>query len=340
MSNVYFKRIRSGNNTKDVSKAAKSLLNKLVKEEFVILEDEIPLKVHFGEKGNETYIKPQNFEGILEFLEENKIKSSYIETNVLYRGERTHEADHKQLAVEHGFTQLPIIIADGEIGENYEYVKINKKYFKKCKIGKEFSKFKQIIVISHFKGHMLAGFGGAIKQLSMGCAARGGKLDMHANSHPLINPIQCKKCHKCEEHCPVHAINIGSFSKINTDRCIGCAACIAICPYGAIKINWAAALTNHFHEKLAEYAFAAQLGKKNIYITFALNITKECDCIGHAMKPMAPDIGVFASLDPVAIDQVCLDMLEEEGKMFTGEKTISHAEEIGLGSADYTIIEI
>ena len=343
MGKVYFKAIDSYSKTEEISCAAKELLNKLVEEEKISLEKFIPLKVHFGEKGNKTYIESKNFKGILEYLKEKNIESVFMETNVLYKGERTTSENHIKLAKEHGFTELPIIIADGDHGENYEEVEINQKNFKTCKIGKEIADRKQLIIVSHFKGHALAGFGGAIKQLGMGCAARGGKLAQHANSIPKISYFKCKACGACVRNCPENAIVIKSKAKILKDKCVGCASCMTVCPFGAVKNSWLASLSKNFNERLAEYALAASKDKHNIYITYAFNITRNCDCDGHNMKPIAKDLGVFISSDPVAIDQACLDILAESNgrKVFRrGGHTLDYAEQIGLGSKSYELIKV
>ena len=310
-----------------------------------------------GEKGNETFITPNNFESIIAHEKKNGADPFFTDTNALYKGERTFSETHIKLAKEHGFTQLPVKIADGDHGEQYVDIKIKEspfanakeiKHFDKCKIGKIFADSNQMIVISHFKGHILAGFGGAIKQLSMGCAARGGKLAMHANARPIINPLACKKCYTCAKNCPTSACIIKSvIPHIDNKKCIGCATCIAVCPYGAVKINWASTLPNTFVEKMAEHALAATLNldgskKKIAYITFAFNLAKGCDCEGHKMEPVAKDIGVLASVDPVALDMACLDLVrKQEGKkVFSGDHGIEHAESIGMGSRKYELVEV
>ena len=343
MEKVYFKAIDSYSKTDEINKGVYELLETIVNKENIALENFIPLKVHFGEKGNTTYIKPDNFKGIVNFLGERNIDSAYIETNVLYKGERTTSENHIKLAKEHGFTDLPIIIADGDHGENYREVEINKKHFTHCKIGGEIANKKQIIVISHFKGHMLAGFGGAIKQLAMGCAARGGKLAQHSNSIPKVSSLKCKGCKACYTNCPEDAIIMSKKAKINENKCVGCASCMTVCPFGAISNNWLASISKSFNERLAEYAYGAHKDKRNIYITFAFNITKKCDCDGHPMKTIAKDLGIFASIDPVAIDKAALDVLDKnEGKTVfkKGRYTLDYAESIGLGSTKYELVEI
>ena len=343
MKNVYFKSIDSYSNTKEINQASFELIKELVERENIALEKFIPLKVHFGEKGNKTFIEPKNYNGIIKYLKDREIESAFIETNVLYRGERTTKEKHTKLAKEHGFTQLPIIIADGEHGEEFENVHIGKKHFDSCKIAKGVTDTKQLIILSHFKGHMLAGFGGAIKQLAMGCASRGGKLDQHANSIPKINSLKCKACKVCSNNCPENAIIIDKKAKIDKDKCVGCAACVAVCNFNAISNSWLASISKSINERLAEYAYGASKDKNNIYISYALNITRGCDCEGHSMKPISKDIGIFASTDPVAIDKACLDMLDKiNGKkvLRRGRKTLEYGEEIGLGSKKYILNEI
>lgn len=343
MTKVYFKAIDSYLKTEEINKAAANLLQIIEEKEKLELNKFIPLKVHLGEKGNNTFIEPKNFNGIIDYLNKKKINTAFIETNVLYKGQRNTVKNHLKVAEEHGFTRIPVIIADGEVGEDYENVEINKKHFDYCKIAKGIAKENQMIILSHFKGHALAGFGGAIKQLAMGCASKGGKLAQHANSIPKISTFKCKACKACANKCPENAITVGRKAKIDKNKCVGCAACMATCQFGAISNSWLASLTKSFNERLAEYAYGAAKGKNHIYITFAFNITKSCDCEGHPMKPIAKDLGVFASTDPVAIDQACLDVLDKnEGKTVfrRGRYTLEYASKIGLGSREYELIEL
>lgn len=347
MTKVYFTKAKLSDGEKTVSKIARKLVEKIVEENVMKLQKTIPLKIHFGEKGNNTFIRPENYQGIIGFLEEKKIKSIFMESGTLYGGQRYKKDLHLKTAKEHGFNQLPIVMADGEQGENFKEIEINQKHFETCKIAKEFTKYKQIIVLSHFKGHMLAGFGGAIKQLSMGHASKGGKLAMHMGIKPRIKKRKCVKCHMCEERCNENAITINEkTSNIDHDKCVGCGACFAICPNKAVTIMSLKSILhfigigNPFKEKLIEYAYAAQLGKENIYVNFAMNITKGCDCEPRHMKPVIPDIGIFASTDPVAIDKACYDKVLESGRKLKGFEQFAYAEKIGLGEIKYDIIEI
>ncbi len=346
MSKVYFKKVEHNSNPKTVSKISQELLDKVITEEDISLEKEIPLKVHFGEKGNVTFIGAENFDGIIDYLQQKNIKTSFMESSVLYGGQRFKRELHLNTAKEHGFTRLPVIIADGELGEDFVEVEINKNHFKKCKIGREFSKYNQFVVISHFKGHMLAGFGGAIKQLSMGFASKGGKLAMHMGTKPHIINKRCRKCNLCKQRCNENAITISEKSFIDHNKCVGCGACVSICPYKAATIISLKSVLrmfgfgNPFKEKLVEYAYAAQKGKKNIYINFAISIACGCDCEPKKLKILIDDIGILASTDPVAIDKACYDLAKYKGKKFKGFDTFKYAEKIGLGSSNYNLIEV
>lgn len=337
MSNVYFKKI--DNLDDSINDVVYNMLKKVIEKENVVLNDVVPLKVHFGEKGNDTFIKPNYFNGIKKYLKENNKKSLYIETNVLYKGSRTLTKDHLETAKEHGFTDLDIIIADGEEENMYNEIEVNLKNFKSCKIGYKFSEYSNYIVISHFKGHAMAGFGGAIKQLAMGFASRGGKLHQHSQSIPIINKDKCIGCGRCVRTCPVNAISLVDNKAVINKLCVGCASCSAVCPVGAITNSWQA---SNFHEKLAEYAYAASLNKTNVYVQYAFDITEYCDCDGHHMEKIAPNIGLLISTDPVSLDKATYDLFKQQSSIDTFDKamiTLNHAKDIGLGELEYNLIE-
>lgn len=339
MSKVYFKSVTS-KQFSEYGAAARLLLERLVADTGHQFEATVPIKVHFGEKGNETYVPSDCYLEIIDYLKSNSVESAYIETNVLYRGSRTTADSHKAIALEHGFTQLPIIIADGEYGEAYIEVPIHKEFIDSCKIGAAFGDYNQVLVMSHFKGHGSAGFGGALKQLAMGFGSRGGKLAQHSGISPFVTANKCVACGACLTKCDVNAITMPDKAVIDPNLCVGCAGCIAICPVGAIRNNWS---DLNFKEKIAEYAYGAQLNKDHIYINFLMNITEECDCMGQPMHLVAKNIGVFASKDPVAIDAACIDMLQEkEGTPLfdSGRVSIDHGVKIGLGSDQYELVEV
>ncbi|MFB0917526.1 MAG: DUF362 domain-containing protein [Clostridiaceae bacterium] len=339
MSNVYFIPMKEYDDKK-LSDAARKLLETVIEKEGVKLEEEVPLKVHFGEYGNDTYIKPAAFEGVIEYLKENNVKTRYIETNVLYRGKRTTRDSHIKTAKEHGFTNLPITIADGNHGEEFSDIKINGEIFDHVRLGKAYGDFKQFIILAHFKGHAEAGFGGAMKQLAMGFAARGGKLAQHSTLNPVVSQDACISCGSCVEACNYGAITLDDKAFINDSKCVGCAACVAVCPVGAIKTDWGA---RDFPKRVAEYAWGAAGGRPNIYICYIMNITEFCDCNGSHMEFVAENIGVAASTDPVSLDTACLEFIQknENKDIFeAGRDALLHAEKIGFGSMKYNLITV
>ncbi len=346
-SNVYFIPLAGEASETELSGAGRRILAALLERESVTLAPEVPLKVHFGEKGNRTYLKPGTYNGIIGLLREKGVSSAFMETSVLYGGERFRREKHLKLAADHGFDQLPVIIADGANGEEAREIPIALKHFRSASIAAALADAPQVLVAAHFKGHMLAGFGGAIKQLSMGFAAKGGKMAMHMSVKPRIRRWMCKGCGLCVRRCQNGALRMdGGKARINAARCVGCGACFSICPHHGVSIFSLAGLWNAlmggrpFREKLVEYAYASAHGKPHIYVTFAVNITRGCDCEPLPMKRTIPDIGVFASMDPVAIDSACLDAAAKLGKKFRGREQLEYAEKIGLGSRDYRIVTL
>jgi len=212
MEKVYFIPITNFSDKEKINEASKKLLEKVDPG----FKGEIPLKVHFGEKGNITFIKPVNYEGIIDYLKEKNCEPFFTDTNVLYKGSRTITKDHLDTAREHGFTQIPVRIADEN--DKVEEIKIKLNHFDSFFIGKLIADAKQMLVLSHFKGHMMAGFGGAIKQLAMGCADRRGKLAMHAHAKPTLNPLKCTKCMTCVEHCPADACIISRIPHVDKKK--------------------------------------------------------------------------------------------------------------------------
>ena len=345
MSEVYFIPVNS-KEPSEISAAAARLFEFLLKKHDLKLSDKLPIKTHFGEKGNRTYIRPECYDGIIDILEKAGCADRFLETSVLYGGKRFKRESHLQLAAEHGFTRLPVEIADGASGEELYLADVFLKHFKQCSIGKAFERYGQILVLSHFKGHALAGFGGAIKQLSMGFASKGGKLAMHMNVRPRIRKWLCKRCGMCVSRCQAEAITLGQKPYIDKSKCLGCGACFSVCRHHAVSILSWKGLVNalfkgrFFREKLVEYAYGACQGKQHIFINFALNITRGCDCEPLPMKPCIHDIGIFASLDPVAVDRACWDAAKERGKKFAGVEQLAYAEKIGLGKNSYELITL
>jgi len=242
----------------------------------------VGVKVHFGEAGNVTFVPAKYIKIISDCF-----KSTLIETNVLCKGKRTETKDHLETAKKQGIDFATIKILD-----TGEEVAINLKHFKKAYLVK--NPFKNLVVVSHFKGHGI-GFGGAIKNVGMGLASRKGKLALHSGISPSIDVEKCVVCGECVEECPVGAIKIEGKAKINPEICIGCAECIAICDRKAVKIPWDSLGPKEVQERIAEYCVGVLKGRRAVYVNFLVNLTKDCDCVGKKMKRLGKDIGVLIS---------------------------------------------
>ncbi|WOF17015.1 DUF362 domain-containing protein [Methanoplanus sp. FWC-SCC4] len=326
------------------------------------------IKVHFGERGCDTYTNPVFVRRIVDKIKAKGGKPFLTDTDTLYSGSRFNSVDHMNVAIEHGFdyavTGAPIIISGGLKTDTEALVEINKKHFKTVRIAPEIIDSDCMFVISHFKGHVVAGFGGAIKNLGMGCATREGKRDQHNVLQPHVDENSCNGCKKCARICPVSAPEISEgVCVINEKVCVSCGQCVPNCPENAISFNWDTDIVP-FTERLSEYALGAVLGKekKIYYINFVINVTPHCDCASWSDPVIVPDIGILASDDPVAIDAASRDLVNaQRGIMHThlhsnfeegedkfkgtweytnGDRQLEYGQEIGLGSMDYELIRI
>lgn len=308
----------------------------------------VAVKLHFGEKGCETYINPEIVKKVYDKLKGLGKKVTLVESNVLYRGSRTNSSDHLKTAREHGFENMDIEILDGENGQEFLEVELDKGSVKKVKLGKKLEDYDSMIVLSHFKGHPMAGFGGAIKNLGMGLANRAGKLQMHSDVSPDVGD-NCTGCGTCVESCNANAIEIiDGKAIIDKDKCEGCAMCIAVCPQRAIDVPWGGSTSEQLQKKVVDYVdgvFKLIPKEKIIFINVLQNITKACDCFGIVQKPVTGDIGILAGEDPVALDNASLDLVNEKFPGFeklnpSGRMQINYAEEKGLGKREYKIIDL
>jgi hypothetical protein len=339
-SKVYFAKKETDN------KAIDKIIENI---DFSKLGNNIGIKLHFGEKGCNTYLNPEIAKAIYDKIISLGKKASLIECNVLYRGSRTNSKEHIKTAKQHGFDFGNIDILDGENGQKSVEVDVG-GIAQKAKLGKGLEKYDSLICVSHFKGHMMAGFGGAFKNMGMGLGSRAGKLHMHSNISPSINKSRCIGCGICAENCDVNAISINNGKAEINNKCIGCAMCIAVCPQKAVAVPWHGATSEQLQKKIVEYTFGVikKIGNKNIiYINVLENITEECDCMGIKQSPIMQDIGILLSHDIVAIDKASLDLADKFsnnkfGSINSADNNIqiNYAEEKGLGNKDYEIIEI
>lgn len=366
-SPVYFARLRARNEQESKSIKIRKLFEAAGFGDIVAPGDLTAIKIHFGERGGDSYINPVLVRQVVDAVRERKGRPFLTDTGTLYRGSRSNAIDHLTTAIEHGFAyavvQAPVLIAGGLYGSNVSEVVVGGKHFSKVKIARDIVDADCMVVMSHFKAHMLAGFGGAIKNLAMGCAPPAGKKEQHT-AHALIHEDLCDGCERCVEVCPEGAVTQeGGATKIDCNRCVGCGECMTVCPAGAIEFDWSVDIPC-FVERMVEYALGAVKGKKGKvgYYNVLLNITPDCDCVPWSDAPLVPDIGILAAQDPVALDHASLDLVNsqvgirdsalqkhhERGRdkfngtweHTNGYRQIEYGEEIGLGTAAYRLVEV
>lgn len=309
----------------------------------------IAVKIHFGEKGNRSYIKPVYANWFCEFLKKKGYKPFLTDTNTLYKGMRSNSVDHLENAFFNGFSYFPILIADGVRGESFVKVERDMEILKEFYIGSDIYYSDGILFLTHFKGHELTGFGGSLKNMGMGCAAKRGKLSMHSNLTPKVNRQKCKGCFKCIKWCNVKAIKkIDNFAFIDKNLCVGCGLCLEICNYRSINIDWEIE-SSLMQKKMAEYAKVSVENKPAVFVNFVLDISPVCDCYPYNKSPIAKDVGFLFSKDPVALDRASYDIVCERTGYDPFKKThpnieplvqLEHAEKIGLGMNVYELVQI
>jgi len=365
-SKVFFASVRAhGENENKVNQIRKLFdlagFGSMVKKDALVA-----IKLHFGERGGDAYIRPPFVRQVVDKVKEKGGKPFVTDAATLYSGSRANAVDHIWTAAEHGFdlavVGAPVIIADGLKSTNVSKVEIGKKHFKSVRIAADIVASDALIGMAHFKGHMQAGFGGAIKNLAMGCAPPAGKRDMHGSK--ALFGEHCKGCGACEKVCPSNAIKmVDKKAKVDKAKCSGCGECITVCPNHNIEFDWETE-AGPFGERLVEYAFGAIANKKDRcgFMNFLLSVSPECDCVPWSDAPIVPDIGILASTDPVAIDKASYDLVNKQvgfhnsalktshaagadkfrdiWPRIDGGVQFRHAEEIGLGTKEYKLVEL
>jgi uncharacterized Fe-S center protein len=366
-SPVYFANLRAYSDQESTTVKVQRLFDRAGFSEIIAPHDKTAVKLHFGERGNDGYISPVYVRQVVDKIKACGALPFLTDTSTLYLGSRSNAVDHITTAILHGFdfavTGAPIIMADGLSGRNVTPVTIGKRHFDTVSIAGDITRSESMIVMSHFKGHIVSGFGGAIKNLAMGCAPPEGKRAQH-NARPFTIPDRCTGCGTCADICPKTAISlVNEKSVIAQDRCIGCFECMHVCPEHAIDIDWETEIPV-FMERMVEYAYGAFKGKekKAGFFNFLIRITPDCDCFPFSDTPIVPDIGILASTDPVAIDAASFDLVNQQTGFIeslltahhhTGEdkfrgvhpqtdgfRQVRYAEEIGMGNRAYDLITI
>ncbi|MGC9362683.1 MAG: DUF362 domain-containing protein [Candidatus Syntrophosphaera sp.] len=300
-------------------------------------EGKIAIKVHFGEQGNRNFLPASLIEGLC-----GDLGATLVETNVLYGGPRGRTDSHIALARRHGFDFAPIDILDSEGNLAYG---CDLRHFSKVYTGSHFEDYDGYLIFSHFKGHGMSGFGGAIKNISMGLASKEGKRFLHQGNHPVYDPGKCISCSLCVYACPEGAITIDPVD-IDQLKCTACGKCIATCPEGVFQAPPRG--QDDFLERLVEYVKVLTEKKPMLYINVLANISSACDCFSNAPRPFLPDIGILASHDIVALEKASHDLVDEAHNCddaflkeisVSGKRQIEYAHELGMGSLDYVLID-
>lgn len=334
----------------------------------------VAVKIHFGEYGNMAFLRHQYAKVLCDHIKARGGKPFLTDCNTLYVGYRNNALNHLESAYMNGYNPLSTgvhtIIADGLRGtDEREIPVVNGEYVEKAKIGAAIAEADIVISLTHCKGHVSAGFGGTMKNIGMGSGSKRGKMEMHFSGTPLIDHDLCIGCGQCVKNCNNQGVNVvegpeGRKAYIDEDKCLGCGYCFAYCPKGAISPKWGEnkKLLNY---KIAEYTKAALQDKPSFHISLLINVSPECDCEGGNDLPVIPDVGMFASFDPVAIDQAAFDMANQQpvmpGSMAEKhgeaeaekhdvfkmthpdtdfESALSHGEKIGLGTREYELIKV
>lgn len=327
----------------------------------------VAVKLHFGEAGNLAYLRPNYAKTVADLIKSRGGKPFLTDCNTLYVGGRKDALEHIETAYTNGYnpfaTGCHIIIGDGLKGTDEVEVPVpNGEYFKTAKIGRAVMDADAIVSLNHFKGHENAGFGGAIKNIGMGCGSRAGKMAMHNAGKPHVEQERCIACRMCARQCAQGAISFeNGKADIDQNKCVGCGRCIGACPRDAVNTDYDE--TNEILNcKMAEYAAAVLNGRPHFHISLVIDVSPYCDCHAENDVPMVPDVGMFASFDPVALDMACADAVNRQpvmpGSRLEGlahthgdhfcdshpetdwRSQLVHAEKLGLGTMQYELIKI
>lgn len=369
-SKVYYTDFRT-----EIGQGLPSKLKKLIKRAGIGQIDMdnkfVAIKMHFGELGNLSFLRPNYAKAVADVVKELGGKPFLTDCNTLYPGSRKNALEHLECAWENGFTPMtvgcPVLIGDGLKGTDDITVPVDGEYIKEAKIGRAIMDADVFISLTHFKGHELTGFGGAIKNIGMGCGSRAGKKDQHINGKPDISEDRCRGCMRCLRECANDGLVFDAEKKkmsVNKKTCVGCGRCLGACNFDAINFdNWAA--NDELNYRMAEYTKAVIDGRPNFHISLIVDVSPNCDCHSENDAPILPNLGMFASYDPLALDQACVDAclaakplpnsqlsdnmaradFHDHHDHFTNSTPdsewrtcLKHSEKIGIGTREYELV--
>ena len=328
--------------------------------------DSVAVKLHMGEYGCSTYLRPAFVHRVCDLIKNVGGKPFVTDTTTLYAARRFTARQYLATAAFNGFSEesleAPVVIADGEEGYDGEWVDIPKQAYDcpldKIKVAKEILNADSMIVLSHLKGHELSGFGGSIKNVAMGCVTKESKAAQHLANRAELDPSKCTGCGECVKACPFKALAIVDEKAVRDDeKCMGCNHCLSLCPEQAFYLPPGA--KEKFQVNLAHSAAAvlSRFPDKVAFINFVQDITPDCDCAPPSGLPVVSDIGILASMDVVAIDKASLDLIakakptEKYGHMVSSDILgdingtdsliqIRTAQALGLGQMAYQLSEL
>ena len=364
-SKVYFADLRA-----DVHENLQQKLTRLMKTagmgDIDFQDKFVAIKLHFGEPGNLAFLRPNWARTVADFVKERGGKPFLTDCNTLYVGGRKNALDHMDSAMLNGFnpmtTGCQIIIGDGLKGsDEVEVPVVGGEYVKNAKIGRAVMDADVFISLTHFKGHEEAGF---LKNIGMGCGSRAGKMEQHNAGKPHVAQKHCIGCGQCRKIC-AHGAPIIENGKahIDHDKCVGCGRCIAVCPKDAVRIDWDETTTN-LNCKIAEYTKAVVDGRPCFHISLVIDVSPNCDCRPENDMAIVPNVGMFASFDPVALDMACVDAVNAQTPLrgsaaddahakahvhdhfqrlhpdTNWRSCLEHGEKIGIGTREYELIKI